>query len=97
MSDELVVSEALFTLSNGRGYWTHLVVISGILLVVRVGEAHSCRRLHIQHVGNLVPAELVLIQRGPVVIHLRQKANSYLDSLGSFGAVTVEHNCCMLT
>ncbi|KAG7230530.1 hypothetical protein INR49_012243 [Caranx melampygus] len=36
-----------------------------------VGEAHSRRRFQIQHVGNLVPAECVLVQRGPIIVHLK--------------------------
>lgn len=50
---------------------TDLIIISCIFLVIRVGEANSCRRFQIQHVGNLVPAERVLVQRGPVIVHLK--------------------------
>lgn len=51
-------------------HWTYLIIISAIVFVIRVGVAHTCRWLQVQHIGNLVPAEWVLVQRGPIIVHL---------------------------
>lgn len=51
-------------------HWTYLIIISPIVFVIRVGVAHTCRWLQVQHIGNLVPAEWVLVQRGPIIVHL---------------------------
>ena len=51
----------------------HLVVSGVVVLGIRVREAHSWRRLEIQKVCNLVPAELVLIKCFPIVLYLRNK------------------------
>lgn len=38
--------------AQGR-HWTHLGVVGGISLVIRVGEAHPSWGLKVQHIGNL--------------------------------------------
>lgn len=48
----------------------HLVVIGRVIFVIRVRVPHSCRRLYVQHIGNLVPAEGVLLQGGTISLHL---------------------------
>lgn len=59
-------------------HWTHLVIISCIFLIIRVGISHTCRRLDIQHIGNLVPAEFVLVQRSPIIIYLQIRFKTFL-------------------
>lgn len=49
----------------------HLVVIGSVVFVIRVGVSHSRGRLHVQHIGHSVPAEGVLLQGGPIGLHLR--------------------------
>lgn len=59
-------------------HWTHLVIISCIFLIIRVGISHTYRRLDIQHIGNLVPAEFVLVQRSPIIIYLKIRVKTFL-------------------